>query len=137
MTRETVVNAAMGAYQRILRRYGDIKAAAARFESPNPEDDEFVKLAIAGFSSIASTDRWSWEHFCAIRELRAGELSDEELDGHESHARDYARFACICYGALFALREIGALKDDDDFEIAEAVMPAFMMSHLDEIYAEA
>ena len=137
MTRETVVNAAMGAYQSLLLRYREIKAGTARYESPNPEDDEFAKLAIAGFSSIASTDRWSWEHFSVIRELRAGDLSDEQLAWHDSHARDYARFACICYGALLALREIGALKGDDDFEIAELVMPGFMMSHLDEIYASA
>jgi hypothetical protein len=38
------------------------------------------------------------------------------------------------YRALFALRDIGSLKDDDDVEIAEFAMPGFMMAHLDQIY---
>ena len=41
---------------------------------------------------------------------------------------------CACYGALFALRDIGSLKDDDDMEIAELAMPGFMMAHLNDIY---
>jgi hypothetical protein len=134
MTRQTVLNAAVEAYESILRRYPEYKAAAARYASPNPEDDEFAKLAIAGYSAIASLERWSWEHFVAIRELRAGSLSDQALSWHEDGAREYARFGCICYGALFALRDIGSLKDDDDMEIAEAAMAGFMMSHLDEIH---
>jgi hypothetical protein len=40
----------------------------------------------------------------------------------------------MCYGALFALRDIGSLENEDDFEIAEAVMPGFIMAHLEEIY---
>jgi len=134
MTRQTVLNAAVGAYERILRRYPEYKAAAALYESPNPEDDEFAKLAMAGYSTIASLERWSWEHFVAMRELRTGDLSDQALAWHEDGAREYARFACICYGALFALRDIGSLKDDDDMEIAELAMPGFMMAHLDDIY---
>jgi hypothetical protein len=100
----------------------------------NPEDDEYSRLAIAGFSSVAATDRWSYKYFTGIRDLRATELSDDALAWHAPHAQQYARFACMCYGALFALRDIGALKDEDDFEIAEAVMPGFMMAHLEEIY---
>jgi hypothetical protein len=133
MTRETVVNAAVGAYRAILARYHEYKAAASRYESPNPEDDEFAKLAIAGFSSIAPIERWSWEHLVAIRELRADALSDDALAWHEECASEYARFACICYGALFALRAIGFPKDDDDMEIAGLAMPAFMMGHLNDI----
>jgi hypothetical protein len=72
MTRETVLNAAVGAYGAILLRYAEYKPAASRYESPNPEDDDFAKLAIAGFSSIAPIGRWSWEHLVAIRKLRAG-----------------------------------------------------------------
>jgi hypothetical protein len=134
VTRETVVNAATGAFRTLLLRYGDYAVAAARLVSPNPEDDEYSRLAIAGFSSVAATDRWSHKYFTGIRDLRATELSDDALAWHAPHAQQYARFACMCYGALFALRDIGALKDEDDFEIAEAVMPGFMMAHLEEIY---
>ena len=134
MTREHVLRMAESTYGAILLRYSEYKVAVARYESPNPEDDEFAKLAIAGFSSVAPIERWSWEHFTAIRALREGDLSDEALAWHEEDAREYARFACICYGALFALREIGSLRDEDDMEIAELAMPTFMMRHLEEIY---
>jgi hypothetical protein len=134
MNRQHAVNAADSAYRAVLERYEEFTAAAARYESPNPGDDEFAKLALAGFSSIAPADHWSWGHVTAIRELRAHVLSDEELAWHGEHAREYARFACISYGALFALREIGTLKDEDDMEIAESIMPGFMMAHLNEIY---
>jgi hypothetical protein len=134
MTRETVVNAATGAFRTLLLRYADYAAAAAQLVSPNAEDDEYSKLAIAGFSSVAATERWSYEYFTSIRNLRVTELSDDALAWHAPHAQQYARFACMCYGALFALRDIGSLKDEDDFEIAEAVMPGFMMAHLQEIY---
>jgi hypothetical protein len=134
MTRETVVNAAMGAYKALLLRREEYVAAAARYVSPNPEDDEYAKLAIAGFSSVAPTDRWTLEHLTTIRELRASELSDEALAWHAPYAPEYARFACMCYGALFGLSAIGALKDDDDFEIGALAMPGFMMLHLEEIY---
>jgi hypothetical protein len=137
MSREAVVNAATGAFQTCLLRYRDYASAPAGFSSPNPDDDEYSKLAIAGFSSVATTERWSWEHFAAIRELRMTELSDEALAWHGPHAQQYARFACMCYGALVGLRDIGALKDEDDFEIAEAVMPGFIMANLEEIYGFA
>ena len=39
-----------GAYEGILRRYTEYKAAAARYDSPNPEDEDFAKLAMAGYS---------------------------------------------------------------------------------------
>jgi hypothetical protein len=134
MSRETVLNAAVGAYRAILLRWSEYKAAASRYESPNAEDDEFAKLAIAGFSSIAPIERWGWQHLVAIRELRADELSAEALAWHEEYATEYARFACACYGALFALRDIGSLQDEDDMTIAELAMPGFMMAHLNEIY---
>jgi hypothetical protein len=117
-----------------LQRYPKIAAAAGGLESPNPEDDDYVKLAIVGFSIHAPTEGWGVDEFDAFQELRASEFTDDVLEDEGADAKVYERFGCVCIGVVLGLKHNGTIQTEEQFALAHAISMAFMIEHAPKIY---
>jgi hypothetical protein len=131
---QAVGNAVRAACEGALQSYQRYRTAAVALESPNSEDDEYSKLAIAGFSSYSSVERWGVEEFTLFQAMRASEFTAEVREWHEADAEVYERFGCLCLGAILGLKDIGAIQTDEELEFAHASAMAFMTGHGNEIY---
>jgi alkylation response protein AidB-like acyl-CoA dehydrogenase len=112
-------------FETLLQALPDLIRASRRLESPNPEDDEFVKLGIVGFLQSAPLEQWTRMHCEVIRDLRAGAYADEQLEWFEESGRAVAQFACVFYGFLLGLDALGHLSEVDR-ELAQALLPGFI-----------
>jgi hypothetical protein len=135
MSRDTVVNAVRTSCEHVLRNYGELARVAAALESPNPAEDAASRMAIVGFGSVVSLERWGWGQAKNLTDWRASELTPEALAHHEEQASAYEAFACACYGALLGLCDMGALSSEDDLLIAELALAAFIVEHAPEALA--
>ena len=116
----------------LLQNFERHKKAIAGLESPNPEDDEYIKAAIVGFSFHQPTEAWSLKQCDFIKERRNGEYSDKQLQAYDEKARDYALFACLAHGYLLGLFQAGTL-DEIQFATAEAQLPGFLELHMNRL----
>jgi hypothetical protein len=131
---QAVGNAVRAACEAALRTYQRYVAAAAALESPNSDDDEYSKLAIAAFSSYSSVERWGVEEFTLFQAMRASEFTADVREWHGVDAQIYERFGCLCLGAILGLKDMGAIQSDDELELAHASAMAFMTGHANDIY---
>jgi hypothetical protein len=121
-----VSKAARGACEAVLAQYSRYVAAAESIDSPNLEDDQWVKLGIAGFSAHAPTERWTADDLRLFLEIRSSELTDDVLAEFGSDAGVYERFGCLCIGAVLGLMQLGAIRNEDELLVAQAAVAAFM-----------
>jgi hypothetical protein len=121
-----VTNAVQGACEGLLTNYRRYVTAALASDSPDPEDDEWVKLGIAAFSSFSTTERWAREDFECFAEMRAAEFVPEVVEAFGDEALAHERFGCLCIGAILGLRRLGAVKNDDELTVAHGTAMAFM-----------
>lgn len=117
-----------------FQRYSAIAAAAGGLESPNPEDDDCVKLAIVGYSLHAPTEGWGVDEFDAFQELRASEFTEEVLEDLGADAGVYERFGCVCIGVVLGLKYNGTIQTEEQFALAHVISMAFMFENAPEIY---
>jgi hypothetical protein len=94
------------------------REAALAISSPNPEDDDLVKLAIVGFSYHQKTEDWRREHWREAKDLL------DEFDETDASAAA-KEFAMLAFGALLGLRSSGQL-DDRGLSLGCAVLPGFI-----------
>jgi len=123
---QAVTNAVRGACETLLVSYPRYIRAASTYTSPNPEDDEWVRLGIAAFSSYASTELWErpeLEYFC---HMRSEEFTAGVLAGLGDEALPYERFGCLCIGAILGLRRMGAIQSEDELTVAHGIAMQFM-----------
>src|SRR5688572_11392610 len=92
-------------FERLLGAFPELIRAARELDSPNPEDDEFIKLSVMGFQQAAPIENWHSRHCAVIRDLRGGDYADDELAWYEDSGRAVAQFACLFYGFLLGLDE--------------------------------
>jgi hypothetical protein len=118
-----------------LSRYAQYVAAARAIESPNSSDDEWVKLAMAGFSSHVGLEQWTREDFDSFVEIRRSEFTDEVLGELGPEAVCYERFGCICIGAILAQMRLGAIRGPEELFVALAAVAGFMALHSPDISA--
>ena len=117
-----------GDYASLLKGFARFRAAAQSLESPNLEDDDFVRMAIVGFSINAPTDAWSRQHFDLVNRHRKADFSDDSLEFlHADQAHNYALFSGLCLGYLLGLFESGRLNETE-FAGGEAQLSGFMAS---------
>jgi hypothetical protein len=113
-------------YESLLAGFNRFRNAAVALDSPNPEDDDFVRMAIVGFSLNAPTAAWSRQHLDYVRSAHQADFSDNQLEFlHGVQAHSYALFAGLSLGYLLGLRESGRLSDDE-LTVGEAQLPGFM-----------
>jgi hypothetical protein len=116
----------MAAFQLFFQSFERYRRAALDLETPNVEDDEFIRAAIVGFSRYAATEDWDRSHYEFIRSHREGDNSDASLSVlHGERASQYALLACLCLGALLGLYQTQAISHDE-FHVAEVQLPGFL-----------
>lgn len=119
-------------YRMLLQGFPRFLVAAKGYESPNPEDDLFVKMAIAGFSLEQPTEEWGCNHFRLVRSYREGDYSDAQLVDRGEGARAYALFACLALGYVLGAYQAEAI-DDAEFSRGEALLAGFLAMNEPEI----
>jgi len=104
--------------ERLLADFDQLKASAQALQTPNSEDDEFIRCGIVGFAQNMPADRWEYDHFLYVRTFR------DEVAGSDFSA-DWIRFTCLAAGYFLALAEAKVIGDVE-LRLAEAHTPGFM-----------
>lgn len=118
-------------FKSILNHYDRYASVAIKMKTPNPEDDEFIRAAIVGFSQHAPTEEWTHSHYEYILNYRQGDFSDKSFEFlYGEKALKVALFACLCLGALLGMYQIAEISEDE-YKIAEGQLPGFMLLHAD------
>jgi hypothetical protein len=122
----------MAEFDELLRDAASYLALAARIRT---NDDEFVRICIAGFLQNATIADWGCETYKFIMDARNGEFSDENLRSFFGDEwRAFGLFHCLCVGynlGLLASKQINA----DEFKAHEMIVYPFRDSRLKEIRA--
>lgn len=114
-----------------LQSFEKLLKVSQEIQTPNSEDDEFIKAAIVGFSKYAPTEQWTRDHYVFIKKYRDSDYSDESLACfHGRQARKMALFVCLCLGTLLGMFQSEKITEDE-FVIAEAQLPGYLMLYAD------
>lgn len=125
----------MAEFEHLLSGFAQLQRAAHELQSPNSGDDEFIKIAIIGFSLHEKMERWGRSHYEFIKARRIGELSDENLDWYEEFAPSVAAFSCLALGAMQGLYSRGQI-DDTEFLHGDALLPGFISMNVEQIHKQ-
>jgi hypothetical protein len=105
----------------LLARFKDLTTAAIEYQTPNAEDDEFIRCGIVGFAHHTNSERWDLGHYDFVRAHR-----DEILE--EKFSADWCRIACLAAGYFLGMWEAG-LIDEVALRRSSAITPGFMWLH--------
>ena len=107
-------------FERLWHSFGVCCRSAEALDSPNPQDDQFIKMAIVGFSYHDKTENWQQGHFTIARRYvdECTRLGDPPKLG---------KFNLLALGALLGLYSAGKI-DDRLYGIGYALLPGFVMS---------
>ena len=119
-------------FAKLQRGLSQYLPMADGLESPDPEDDLFVKMAIVGYSFHQPTEEWGIDNLHFIQRHRQDEYSDAELADHGDAASSVALFACLAYGYMLGLFQAGSI-DEIEFSRGEALLPGFLALHSTEL----
>ena len=122
----------MTEFGRLLHRFMTYREMANELQSPDPEDDLFVKMAIVGYSFHQPTEAWGIDNLRYIQQRRHDDYSDAQLVEFEDRAQSYAQFACLSLGYMLGLFQSGQI-DDVEFLRGEALLPGFLALHSGEL----
>ncbi len=114
-------------FEKLWRSFETCCRCAESLKSPNPRDNEFIKMAIVGFSCHDRTENWQQGHF----EIANRYSLDCERLGDTDNAK---RFNLLAVGALLGLYSAGKI-DDRLYGIGYALLPGFVLSKGAEIQA--
>jgi len=113
-------------YDALLLQLPSIVAEAGTAHTGRPEDDLFVKVALASFARHAAEDDWGWSHLQEVRGWREGDYSDEALSSYGVvGARRYALLACAWLGTVLGLFHRGEVHEHEAL-VAYALLPGFV-----------
>jgi len=107
-------------FERLWQSYSVCCDSAKTLNSPNPQDDEFVKMAIVGFSYHDKTENWKRGHFKIATDYR-----DECI--RLGDAAKTVKFNLLALGALLGLYASERI-DDRLYHVGYALLPGFVMS---------
>ncbi len=107
-------------FDRLWRSFAVCSRAAEMLDSPNREDDPFIKMAIIGFSYHDKTENWQQRHFKLAKQYAAecARLGDPPK---------LRKFNLLALGALLGLYSAGKM-DDRVYGIGNALLPGFVLS---------
>jgi hypothetical protein len=106
-------------FQRLCEDLPQVREMAAAIESPNPEDDRLIKLAIAGYCYHQAVDSWGREELDFVLRRR------REVEGYDPL---WVEFVCLASGYLLGLYQAEKLSEVE-FRLFEAQLPGFMWQH--------
>ncbi len=112
-------------FERLWCSFAACCRSAETLSSPNSEDNQFIKMAIVGFSFHDRTENWQQGHFKIARQY-----ADECASlGDPTNLR---KFNLLALGALLGL--YSAKKVDDRlYGIGYALLPGFVLSKGSEV----
>jgi hypothetical protein len=107
-------------FEKLWRSFSVCCRSAEELDSPNPEDDWFIKMAIVGFSYHEKTENWQQGHFQLARRYadECARLGDSV---------EVRKFNLLALGALLGLYSAGKI-DDRLYGVGHALLPGFVMS---------
>ncbi len=106
--------------------------SARRINSTNLANDEFVKIAIIGFSYESAPENWGYNHLNFLKKKLSDNYGPDALEFFEEDGPIVARFVSLCYGYLLGLYQAGKI-DDQSFAQTELLLPGLIevsLSHL-------
>ncbi len=112
-------------FERLWRSFAVCSRAAETLDSPNREDDQFIKVAIVGFSYHDKTENWHQGHFKIAK----------QYSGESARLGDppkLRKFNLLAVGALLGLYSAGKV-DDRVYGIGYALLPGFVLSKGSEV----
>ena len=119
-------------YDALLERCPQLIDTASRIQTDN-DDDEFVRICIAGFLENASVDDWGRDTYKFISDARVGEFAESRL--REFFGNDWRAFGL--FHCLFVGYNLGLLAsariDGDQFKAYELSVYPFRDGHREEI----
>lgn len=107
-------------FERLWRSFRVCRQSADALKSPNPEDDDFIKIAIVGFSYHDKTENWREGHLKIVKGYgdECARLGDPPKT---------KQFNLLALGALLGLYSAGRI-DDRLYGIGCALLPGFVLS---------
>lgn len=96
-----------------------IRELASSLESPNAEDDQLVKIAIAGYSYHQPVESWGRNEFDFVKKRR------DEVAGYDSK---WIEFVCAASGYLLSLYQSDQINDTQCFQF-KMLLPGYMWQH--------
>jgi hypothetical protein len=112
-------------YENLLKRFRSDYELAERLETPNPEDDLHVRIAIVGYSYSQPTETWGRNHYHFLKYYREGDYADENFSTVAANPHLCAAFACLCLGYLLGLFQRGGLSEEQ-FHVAQRQLVGFI-----------
>ncbi len=112
-------------FEKLWRSYSVCCRSAETLDSPNAEDDQFIKMAIVGFSYHDKTENWQQGHFKIAKQYAdaCADLGDPP---------SLRKFNLLALGALLGLYSAGKI-DDRVYGIGYALLPGFVLSKGSEV----
>src|SRR5262249_49247027 len=102
-------------FQRLCDVLPAVREAAAAIESPNVEDDNLVRIAIAGYCYHQPVESWGRDERDFVSRRRC------EVDGFDPL---WVEFVCLASGYILGLYQAGQLSEAQ-FALFEAQLPGF------------
>jgi hypothetical protein len=106
-------------FERLWTSFDTYCQSAELLHSPDPHDDQFIRMAVIGFSCHDDIKNWRQDHFKIAREY-----ADESIQLGDSTR--LTKFNLLALGALLGLYSTSKL-DDRLYRIGYALLPGFVM----------
>lgn len=103
-------------FRRLCDDLPAIRAQVAALESPNPEDDRMIKMAIVGYGYHQPVEAWGREEYEFVTKRR------QEV---EDQGPLWVEFVCLATGYLLGLYQSGGCSKRE-FALFEAQLPGLM-----------
>jgi hypothetical protein len=103
-------------FQRLCDVLPAAREAAEAIESPNPEDDFLIRIAIAGYCYHQSTESWGRAELDFVSGRR------REVGGQDPL---WIEFVCLAAGYVLGLIHAGEFSEAD-CALFQALLPGFM-----------
>ncbi|ADO00798.1 hypothetical protein Gbem_4097 [Citrifermentans bemidjiense Bem] len=107
-------------FERLWRCYRVCCEVAVTLKTPNAEDDEFIRMAIVGFSYHDRTENWNHDHYKIAKNYL------DECAGLGDSAQE-KKFNLLVIGALLGLYSSGKI-DEKIYRIGYILLPGFVMA---------
>lgn len=107
--------------ERLLRDFPICVSASLQLQSPNTEDDEFIRCGMVGFAQNWPLEKWEFDHLVYVRTLRDEVMTDD-------FSIQWCRFTCLAAGYFLGMRVADRISDGD-LRLSEVQTPGFMWLH--------
>ena len=107
-------------FEKLWESYRAHSEAAHKLTTPNSEDDEFIRMAIIGFTIHQTIDKWRPDH----RVLAIDYLDSMNQPEDTSKMK---KFTMLAFGTVLGLYSSWKI-DERGYRIGNILIPGFVMS---------